>query len=60
MIIPAIRLVTKAATIIAIANTGYKAYKKGKVVYDAYKKTKKAQAVVGDAIKGVKKVIKKK
>ncbi len=60
MIIPVIRLVSKAATVIAIANTGYKAYKKGKVVYNAYKKSKQAKSVATNVIKEIKKVVKKK
>lgn len=60
MIFPALKLVTKAATVIAFANTGYKAYKRGKAVYIAYKKTKQAKAVASEFIDGIKKVVKKK
>lgn len=59
MIFTAIKLVTKAATIIAVANTGYEAYKKGKKVYGAYKRTKKIKAQAKGVINGIKKVVKK-
>ena len=59
MIFSALRLVTKAATIITVAKTGYSAYQKGKVVYNAYKKSKKAKSVATSVIKEIKKVVKK-
>lgn len=60
MFIPALKLVSKAATIIAIVNTGYKTYKKGAVVYSVYKKTKKAKEIASKVMKQVKIVVKKK
>jgi cell fate (sporulation/competence/biofilm development) regulator YmcA (YheA/YmcA/DUF963 family) len=59
MIFSAIKLVTKAATIITVAQTSYKAYQKGKVVYKAYKKSKEVKSVANNMIKEIKKVIKK-
>lgn len=60
MIFSALKFVTKAATVVAVANTGYKVYKKGKVVYTAYKKSKQAKTSILTAITEIKKVIKKK
>lgn len=59
MIFSALRLVTKAATIITVAQTGYKAYQKGKVVYKAYKKSKEVKSVATTMLKEIKKVVKK-
>ena len=60
MIFSTIKLVTKTATIIAAANTGYELYKKGKVIYTAYKKTKEVTTKTQQIVKDIKSVLKKK
>lgn len=59
MIFSTLKLVSKAATVIAVANTGYDLYKKGKVAYKTYKKSKEVKGKATKIIKGIKKVISK-
>jgi hypothetical protein len=44
MIFKTIKLVSKVATTTMLVKTGYNVYKKGNVVYQAYKTTKKMKA----------------
>ncbi|NCQ51490.1 hypothetical protein GW796_06265 [archaeon] len=50
MIFSALKLVSKTVTIVSLANTGYVIYKKSKVAYGAFNKTKKVKKNIGSLI----------
>lgn len=59
MIFSTIKTASKVVSIAVAAKTGYELYKKGKVVYKAYKKSKAAKNQATEFVKKVKKVLSK-
>lgn len=60
MILTAIRLISKATTVVVVAKTGYSVYKKGTTAYKTYKKVKGVGSSAKTIAREVKKVINKK